>query len=501
MDDQAYFEPGFDPSTLSMARLRYFLVTYGVPYPTSAKKGVLVDVFKRYISSKAPQHRASTVDDGQKVAGNTEDEADQSNFSNENVFQSGYVRQPSPPVQRRNWTEKVEASAKVFPKMQVRPRRRKSGSSAAKKAPWAIAISTLLGFAAVWRHEKLEVGYCGIGRPATGLAGVQIPDWAEFIQPQCEPCPPHALCGDRLETECEQDFVYTPHLVSLGGLVPLPPTCEPDSAKARKVDIVKKRALDELRELNARFECGDAPTPDIKEGDLKQTLGTKRRKGMTNEEFGELWTIALGELKNAEEVVSGADGSGHFTLRSTYLASLPLACAIRRSLRETLRECFWQLVTVASIFSGVIYTRHSIASARATEEKANQLAGLALGKLSQQAALHRWNPDMYREDYISVAHLRDDILREDWSATRRKKVWEKVQTKVEKNSNVRSMVKEGRAGDVGRVWEWVGAVEMIGNGSSPPGSSGCEFKKSGIKPRDQLDFNGMQRWDEQGKYY
>lgn len=468
MDDQAYLEPGFDPSTLNMPRLRSILVAHNIHYPASAKKSQLVDIFNEHILPQARQLRAansrvkrtsrgienvpssaSTADDdeppnavtrsarrstrarteeaqdveptprvlrhstappdatprrpsskhpraadGQDVAERdpkrpasrgsrlnavtpvmrkTEDEADQSNFSNENVFQSG----SSPPVpksrdadRRRTMTtasreldrrrsrevrrrtddirpvreqldgavlptrrtfemsvahakkEEVEASEEFTPEEQlelmhaqqagelatVRPRPRRPGSSAAKTAPWAIAIATLLGVAAVWRQEKLEVGYCGIGRPSTELAGVQIPDWAEFIRPQCEPCPPHAFCGDRLETECEPDFVYTPHPLSLGGLVPLPPTCEPDSAKARKVDIVKKRAVEELREQNAKFECGDAPSPDIKEADLKQTLGTKRRKGMTNEEFEELWAIALGEIKNAEEVVSGADG-------------------------------------------------------------------------------------------------------------------------------------------------------------------------------------------------
>jgi len=168
------------------------------------------------------------------------------------------------------------------------------------------------------------------------------------------------------------------------------------------------------------------------------------------------------------------------------------------------------------MISGAFYTRHSITSAKATEEKANQLAGLALGKLNRQAAMHRWDPDMYREDYISVAHLRDDVLREDWSATRRKKLWEKVQRKVENNSNVRSMVKEGRSGDVGRVWEWVGAVEMIENGSSPADSSGyIDRRRSGhqprvsfggfeerlIEPRDRPELNVLEKWEEPRQYY
>ena len=37
-------------------------------------------------------------------------------------------------------------------------------------------------------------------------------------------------------------------------------------------------------------------------------------------------------------------------------------------------------------------------------------------------------------------------------------MWEKVQKKVEQNSNVRPMVREGRTGEVSRVWEWIGAL-------------------------------------------
>lgn len=128
-------------------------------------------------------------------------------------------------------------------------------------------------------------------------------------------------------------------------------------------------------------------------------------------------------------------------------------------------------------------------------------------KLSQQAALHAYDPAGYRENYISVAQLRDDVLREEFSASRRKKVWDRVQRKVEGNSNVRPMVREGRSGDVGRVWEWVGAVGMI---ESPPGTG--DKRKSGrvsfgggserlLEPRDDSDVSAVQKWEDGGKPY
>lgn len=136
-----------------------------------------------------------------------------------------------------------------------------------------------------------------------------------------------------------------------------------------------------------------------------------------------------------------------------------------------------------------------------------------------QASLHAQEPEIYRENYISVAQLRDDVLRDEFSASRRKKLWEKVQRKVEGNANVRPMVREGRAGDIGRVWEWVGAIGYL---ESPSGETGNR-RKSGrvsfapmddnhlIEPSEDFSESALQRtgskskiskWEEgQGTYY
>jgi len=99
---------------------------------------------------------------------------------------------------------------------------------------------------------------------------------------------------------------------------------------------------------------------------------------------------------------------------------------------------------------------------------AKRLASFALDRLHTQAALHAHDPNVHPEGFISMGHLRDDVLRDEFSASRRTKLWEKVQTKVEGNLNVRPMVREGRHGDVSRVWEWTGAIGAIEDGSSRP---------------------------------
>lgn len=168
------------------------------------------------------------------------------------------------------------------------------------------------------------------------------------------------------------------------------------------------------------------------------------------------------------------------------------------------------------LLSSGAYGRYYITSGQETERKAKQLASLALEKLGMQATLHAQEPDIYQENYISMAQLRDDVLRDEFSASRRKKLWEKVQKKVEGNANVRPMVREGRTGDVGRVWEWVGAVGLLESPQSPESGN---RRKSGrvsfagdthrlLEPLEGDDSSLIERsdvpkkrWEESRPYY
>jgi hypothetical protein len=237
-----------------------------------------------------------------------------------------------------------ERSAKgvnAVPQRRVTKRKAKSGGFKAK-GPLSVIALTLLGGYAIWyRQEKLAVGYCGVGEePHTILSmpNIELPEWASqielpewlsnielpglpswaqtIIEPSCEPCPQHAYCYENLRTQCEPDFVLKPKPFSLGGLIPIPPTCEPDGEKVRRVKVVADRAVEELREIRAKFECGElvdeagAPkkTPEIEEEDLKKIVSQKRRRNMGEQEFEDLWSAALGEIKGREEVETTEEG-------------------------------------------------------------------------------------------------------------------------------------------------------------------------------------------------
>lgn len=197
---------------------------------------------------------------------------------------------------------------------EVAPRKTAHSRQSGIKTPFVVLVLTLLGAYMAWyRQEKIAVGYCGLGRPAKQIIpdDIPVPDaLLPLIEPLCEPCPQHAFCYEDYSVRCQDDFILQAHPLSLGGLIPLPPTCEPDSEKARRVKAVADRAVEELRDRRAKFECGEltneagqlAENPAIAEEELKESVSRKRAKKMSDKEFDELWEAAIGDITDREEI-------------------------------------------------------------------------------------------------------------------------------------------------------------------------------------------------------
>ena len=196
------------------------------------------------------------------------------------------------------------------------PRKTRTAPRRGFGTPLAVLFTALLGAYGTWyRSEKINVGYCGYGKPAQEILPDEVKDYVPdalvpFIEAQCEPCPQHAFCYEDYSVRCETDFLLQPHPLSFGGLVPLPPTCEPDGEKARRVQSVADKAVEELREIRAKFECGELTgedgskkdTPTINEDELKATVSKQRSKRLNSDEFEELWASAIGEVTAREEI-------------------------------------------------------------------------------------------------------------------------------------------------------------------------------------------------------
>ncbi|MCJ1437933.1 inner nuclear membrane protein enriched at telomere/subtelomere region [Xylographa pallens] len=355
-----------------------------------------------------------------------------------------------------------------------RTSRSNRSSNVSRSALWIVLTTILAGYAAWYRKEKIEVGYCGIGKPNMNSDLAELPAWTAILQPRCELCPQHAFCSADMEVNCDNNFVLKPHPLSLGGLIPLPPTCEPDGDRGRKIKAVADKAVTVLRERRAQWECSTliendgtpATAVEVTEPVLKAEVSAKRRKGMTDAEFEKLWEDAIGEILNREEVTdsnSREDGARSHPynphphrLASSSLARLPLLCALRRRTRLTLARYRLQLGLLTALTTLALYIRARIRRHRADAARIPTLVASTLDRLATQAALHARGAQP--EPFISAGQLRDDVLREEFSLQRRDAIWTKVTHVVEMNANVRSNVKEGRLGEVSRVWEWIGST-------------------------------------------
>ncbi|KAF1810820.1 sister chromatid separation protein-like protein [Eremomyces bilateralis CBS 781.70] len=386
-----------------------------------------------------------------------------------------------------------------------RPRERSTSSTAGGLSILTIFLALFAGLFHLWREEKMQVGYCGIGKePATELAGVHVPEAVRENLLHCEPCPHHALCYENLETTCEKGFVLKPHPLSLGGLVPIPPSCEPDGLQARKVKAVADRAVEVMRERNAAFECGELvdeqgkhqKSPEISEEELKKEVSRMRKKrgGMSDAEFDDLFSGAIPEILSRDEIAVGTDGTKGRTLSSNSLARLPVSCAARRWFRQQVARHLLKVVIFLLTVSSGFYARHRVQYQKNVEAKAKQLARVAMDRLANQASLNAYDERAHPDAYLSMVQLRDDLLRDEFSATRRGKLWEKVQKKVENNSNVRPTTKETRHGDISKVWEWTGAIEDARN--TEKRASG-RFSLGPLEGRSSRNESPSVHWEDQ----
>ncbi|KAL4787285.1 Man1-Src1p-C-terminal domain-containing protein [Aspergillus varians] len=389
--------------------------------------------------------------------------------------------------------EHEQADLMYPPRHPIRKRQQKQGPIS-RAIPWLIIFSLFTSFAAWWRKEKIEIGFCGIGKPTWSLAETKVPEWANVLEPQCEPCPSHAFCYPNFEARCEHDFILTPHPLSLGGLIPFAPTCEPDSEKARRVKAVADKAVEALRDRRAKWECGqitepnnESGGPDITEADLKQEVGKKRRRGMSDTEFDDLWKGALGDIIAKEEVVAKTiPSSSVLTLSSTSVARLPLSCALRRNIRLSLLAYRLPLSVLISCIAAAAYARSRVLARRSDLARVPELVATTLDRLASQAALHARG--QAHEPYIPIGQLRDDVLRSELRGNRREGIWKRVRSVVEDNANIRAAVREGRGGDVARVWEWVGGIGGVGSVGSV---KSVRRHVEGSSPGDQVHFSPL----------
>lgn len=157
----------------------------------------------------------------------------------------------------------------------------------------------------------------------------------------------------------------------------------------------------------------------------------------------------------------------------------------------------------------LLSARSYLQSLHHAKARVPDLVKLTLDRLATHAALHAQDPRAVPEPWISVGQLRDDVLRDEFSVGRREELWKRVRAVVEANANIRASVREGRGGEVSRVWEWIGSIGLLEDGYSSSGrrasarpslisASAMEGSSPSPAPEQgrQLPTTMMQRWDE-----
>ena len=195
--------------------------------------------------------------------------------------------------------------------------------------------------------------------------------------------------------------------------------------------------------------------------------------------------------------------SGRVLLSSRSLARLPFACAIRRSLLQSISRNRLPISVLTLVLVLAAYGRSRLIDYRQATAQIPTLVNTTLDRLATQAA--QAANGQVDEAFISIGQLRDDVLRATFSAAERERVWKGVRAIVEGNANVRAATREaGRTGEMSRVWEWIGPVNLlpglegrrsgglIGEREQPPSAGGDTDEAQG----GSKEMVETRKWDE-----
>ena len=210
-------------------------------------------------------------------------------------------------------------------------------------------------------------------------------------------------------------------------------------------------------------------------------------------------TLGTNQTRRRTHRTGGASAFPSTKISSTSLARLSYTCALQRSVK--LGVARHRLSIGGLIFSllSVLYGRRRFLHNRALAAKIPALVDEVLERLATQkeGAFDAGDEDAF----LFLPNLRDDVLRAMHSLSDRERLWQRVRAVVEQNSNVRTGQREGRNGEVGRAWEWIGPSRLApaADGSvarrrkSTRVSWGPDVKGEAEEPSNQLATDGPER--------
>lgn len=109
----------------------------------------------------------------------------------------------------------------------------------------------------------------------------------------------------------------------------------------------------------------------------------------------------------------------------------------------------------AGVLAAIFLFKNQIERSQAEKSRAHDLARVVLKRLQDQEQLHYTDPVTTPQPYLPPAQLRDIVLPASESSASRSRLWARVETEIEKNSNIAVGEREVR-GDMWKTWEWTG---------------------------------------------
>ncbi|WAR56292.1 hypothetical protein PtB15_7B138 [Puccinia triticina] len=314
------------------------------------------------------------------------------------------------------------------------------------------------------------------------------------LLPDCQSCPPHAICERGRIVRCEPDFVQT-HSdweKAVHSWMPMfkGPKCLPDTAKLVKIvetanqlnQILRKqrgkvlcgmgmRASDEEEEMSVKIKVYGLEEKEVKELILSSS-GDKSASspGLTTSSDEEILELAIKDLEKSAQIVRE---DGWLATRDFKQLDMGLKCRLKLGLLKTLKKFKLILLSILLALAGWVYLKLEFSRIGQEKQKVRELVELALTKLRDESWIHHTNPALSPQPpTLASAQLRDLILSYDHSPVNRQKLWKKVEKIVEGNSNVRTKVSEIRGESI-KVWEWIGSYKgNLNLNTHLPGSTG-----------------------------
>ena len=115
-------------------------------------------------------------------------------------------------------------------------------------------------------------------------------------------------------------------------------------------------------------------------------------------------------------------------------------------------------VSIAS-FIAYLFNRSRRARKHIEDKRVAELVEIVLDTLRNREIQHHTDPVLAPTPYVSSLGLRDQVMHgESLYPARKERLWERVESIVEGNVNVRTNIEEVSGGQETRVWEWVGGA-------------------------------------------